>query len=112
GDLSLETAIGMVYSRAVKDTRTRAFFEKNPMKMAMIKKRMQQFLTGFLGGRSQYDEDNLKPAHYYINVTDYHFDAVQEMFKEAFQSMGVHPDAVRDGMQRIGQARKDITAGC
>lgn len=35
-----------------------------------------QFLSGLMGGPVLYDEENIKPAHYHMNITDYHFDAV------------------------------------
>ncbi|KAF4651942.1 hypothetical protein FOL47_011343 [Perkinsus chesapeaki] len=112
GDLSLETAVEMAYNKALQDARTRAYFEKNQRKMASIRQKMHQFLSGLLGGPVLYDEDNLKPAHYHMNITDYHFDAVVEHFQGAFEELGVHPNAVLDAAAALGTARREITTGC
>ena len=112
GDLSLETAMEMVYNKALQDSRVRAFFEKNARKIVQIRKKMQDFLTGFLGGHKLYDDANLKPAHYHMNITDYHVDAMLEIFVSIFQEMGVHPDAASDTIAHIGKIRKDLTTGC
>ncbi|KAF4711379.1 hypothetical protein FOZ63_033590, partial [Perkinsus olseni] len=50
GDLNLETAIELVYEKAVRDPRTRAHFEKNQKKMDSIKAKMCSFVTGLFGG--------------------------------------------------------------
>jgi truncated hemoglobin YjbI len=112
GDLSLETALEIVYNKTLLDSRLRAFFEKNQRKVLQIRKKMQDFLTGFLGGHKLYDDANLKPAHYHMNITDFHVDAMLELFAGTFQEMGVHPDAAADALAHIGKIRKDLTTGC
>ena len=112
GDLSLETALEIVYNKSLQDSRLRAFFEKNQRKILQIRKKMQDFLTGFLGGHKLYDDANLKPAHYHMNITDFHVDAMIELFAATFQEMGVHPDASADALAHIGKIRKDLTTGC
>ena len=112
GDLSLETALEIVYNKSLQDSRLRAFFEKNQRKILQIRKKMQDFLTGFLGGHKLYDDANLKPAHYHMNITDFHVDAMIELFTATFTEMGVHPDAASDALAHIGKIRKDLTTGC
>ncbi|KAF4673878.1 hypothetical protein FOL46_006286 [Perkinsus olseni] len=112
GDLTLETAVEMAYGRALQDPRTRAYFEKNQRKMASIRQKMHQFLSGLMGGPVLYDEENVKPAHYHMNITDYHFDAVVEHFQNAVEELGVHPNAVLDAVTAFRTVRREITTGC
>ncbi|EER18560.1 hypothetical protein Pmar_PMAR008889 [Perkinsus marinus ATCC 50983] len=112
GDLTLETAVEMAYGRALQDPRTRAYFEKNQRKMVSIRQKMHQFLSGLMGGPVLYDEENIKPAHYHMNITDYHFDAVVEHFQAAFEELGVHPNAVIDAVMAFRTVRREITTGC
>lgn len=112
GDLSLETAIEIMYNKVLLDSRLRAFFEKNQRKIAQIRKKMQDFLTGFMGGHKLYDDANLKPAHYHMNITDFHVDVMFEILAGTFQEMGVHPDAAADALAHVGKIRKDLTTGC
>ncbi|KAF4651101.1 hypothetical protein FOL47_000669, partial [Perkinsus chesapeaki] len=112
GDLNLETTIELVYEKAVRDPRTRAHFEKNQKKMDSIKAKMCAFLTGFFGGPKTYDEENIQPVHYHMNITDYHFDAVLEMFQQVFNELDIHPNAITDGLAELGRCRKLITTGC
>jgi len=112
GDLNIETAVEMLYNKALQDSRVRSFFEKNQRKMMNIRKRMYQFMSGFYGGPALYDMANLKPAHYHMNVTDYHFDVMLDLFAKALTELGVHPDAIKDVAAATGKIRKDITTGC
>jgi len=112
GDLNIETGVEIMYGKALQDSRVRSFFEKNQRKMAGIRKKMFQFISGYMGGPKLYDAANLKPAHYHMNVTDYHFDAVLELFSAAFLELGVHPEANKDAIAACGKIRKDVTTGC
>ena len=112
GDLCLETALEIIYNKALQDSRLRAYFEKNARKIMQIRKKMQDFLTGYLGGHKLYDDANLKPAHYHMNITDFHVDAMLEIFQLTFTEMGVHPDAATDTLAHVAKIRKDLTTGC
>ncbi|KAF4656433.1 hypothetical protein FOL47_008915 [Perkinsus chesapeaki] len=112
GDLAIVTAVDIMYSKAIADARTRAYLEKNQRKMSNIKKKLHQFLSGFTGGPVLYDSEALKPAHYNLNLTDYHFDAILELFDSSFTSLNVHPAAKEDLLLALGKVRRDITAGC
>jgi len=112
GDLNVETCVEIMYNKALQDSRLRSFFEKNQRKMQNIRKRMFQFLSGYLGGPKLYDMANLKPAHYHMNITDYHFDAMLELFAQSMTELGVHADANKDVVSATGKIRKDLTTGC
>ncbi|KAF4650832.1 hypothetical protein FOL47_000835 [Perkinsus chesapeaki] len=112
GDTALEACISLVYAKALKDPRTRAYFEKNQRKIDSIKKKMHQFLLGQFGGTSNYDPDDLKMMHYQMNITDFQFDVMAELFRHAFEDTGAHPNAVKDAMRALGRVRKSITTGC
>jgi len=112
GDLCLETALEIIYNKALQDSRLRAYFEKNSRKIMQIRKKMQDFLTGYLGGHKLYDDANLKPAHYHMNITDFHVDAMLEIIQATFTEMGVHPDAATDTLAHVAKIRKDLTTGC
>ncbi|KAF4691243.1 hypothetical protein FOZ60_015921 [Perkinsus olseni] len=104
--------LSKVYEKAVRDPRTRAHFEKNQKKMDSIKAKMCSFVTGLFGGPKTYDEENIQPVHYHMNITDYHFDAVLEMFQQVFNELDIHPNAITDGLAELGRCRKLITTGC
>ena len=112
GEVVLEALVGFLYAKLMIDTRLRAFFEQTPRKMASIKQRLFQFLLGYLGGKSTYDETNLKPAHYHLNVTDYHFDAFLDILQSAMENdIKVHPQATRDVLVSLSKVRKEIITG-
>mmetsp|Transcript_10881 Transcript_10881/g.23218 ORF Transcript_10881/g.23218 Transcript_10881/m.23218 type:complete len:1155 (+) Transcript_10881:86-3550(+) len=112
GDLNIETCSEIIYNKSLTDTRVRSFFEKNQRKMQQIRKKVFQFLSGFLGGPKLYDTANLKPSHYHMNIMDYHFDALVDIYTDAMTELGIHPDAAKDFAAALGRIRKDITTGC
>ncbi|KAF4730426.1 hypothetical protein FOZ62_011286, partial [Perkinsus olseni] len=112
GDTAIETCVKLAYAQAVKDSRTKAYFDKTKRKMDSTKKKMHQYLAGAFGGASTYDNDGLKAIHYQLNITDFHFDAFAEMFHQTFIATGAHANAVRDAMRVLAATRKDITTGC
>jgi truncated hemoglobin YjbI len=112
GELLLETLVELSHSRFIADSRLRAFFDLNPRKAASIKKRFLEFLIGYLGGKSSYDESNLKPAHYHLNITDYHLDAFLEILRSVMEiDLKCHPNAVQDVLSALSKVRKDIVTG-
>ena len=112
GEIVLETLIHSVYDRFLEDVRLRAFFEKSARKMDSIKRRFYQFLLGYIGGKVTYDESNLKPSHYHLNITNYHFDAAIENFEYVMLTqLKVHPNAVREFLSTISRVRTDVTTG-
>lgn len=112
GELVLETLVELSYMRFIDDSRLRAFFDLNPRKSALVKKRLLQFLIGFLDGKSSYDESNLKPSHYHLNITDYHLDAFLDTFRSVLQvDLKVAPGAVQDLIAALSKVRKDIVTG-
>ena len=112
GELLLETVVELSYSRFLTDSRLRAFFDLDPRKIASIKRRLLQFLTGYLGGKSSYDESNLKPAHYHLNITDYHLEAFLEILREVMEKdLKCHSGAVEDVIASLSKVRKDIVTG-
>ena len=112
GDISIEGAVDKMYASALQDSRLRAFFEKNKRKMNMIRKRMQEFVITLFGGPKLYEVENLKSVHYSLNITDWHFEAILELFEKALFVQGVHEDAVRDAIIYLNRIRKDVTTGC
>jgi len=112
GEIVLETIVETVYSRFLEDVRLRAYFEKPERKIAQIKRRFYLFLLGYIGGKVSYDEANLKPAHYHLNITNYHFDAVLEIFDQIMlNDLKIHANATRDFISTIARVRADITTG-
>jgi truncated hemoglobin YjbI len=112
GELLLETLVELAYARFVADSRLRAFFDLNARKVTTIKKRLLQFLIGYLGGKSNYDESNLKPAHYHMNITDYHLEAFLDIMKSVMEvDLKSHPNAVHDVIAALSKVRKDIVTG-
>jgi len=45
-------------------------------------------------------------------ITDFHVDAMLEIFAATFTEMGVHPDAATDTLAHVAKIRKDLTTGC
>ncbi|KAF4667665.1 hypothetical protein FOL47_003438 [Perkinsus chesapeaki] len=112
GVSDIEAAVDLLYDKALADPRTRAHFDKTQKKMGHIRKRMQTFLVSYVGGPATYDEEDLKPVHYNMNIMDYHFDAMLEHLGSSLAEMGTHPEAIADCMQLLGRVRKYITTGC
>ncbi|KAF4653512.1 hypothetical protein FOL47_010479 [Perkinsus chesapeaki] len=111
GDRKLEAVVANFYDKAVAEPRTRAYFEKNTRKVKHLKQKIQAFLAAMLGGPYTYDTTTLKPAHYYLNVTDLHFDCVVELFVQAFNDVGVHPAVTEEAGNLLGKTRRQITTG-
>mmetsp|Transcript_51405 Transcript_51405/g.135605 ORF Transcript_51405/g.135605 Transcript_51405/m.135605 type:complete len:1160 (+) Transcript_51405:44-3523(+) len=112
GDLNLEALVEVVYIKALVDSRVRSFFEINVRKLQTIRKKVFQFLSGFLGGPKLYDSTNVKPSHYHMNITDFHFDAMWDLFADTLKELGIHPDCAKDFLAAMNRVRKDITTGC
>uniref|UniRef100_A0A7S4GMC9 Uncharacterized protein n=1 Tax=Oxyrrhis marina TaxID=2969 RepID=A0A7S4GMC9_OXYMA len=112
GDLNIETGVEIMFNKMLQDSRVRSYFEKNQRKMQQMRKKFFQFISGFFGGPALYDANNIKPAHYHMNITDYHFDALLDVFQASMLELGVHPDATKDAIAACGKIRKDVTTGC
>eukprot|EP00451_Oxyrrhis_marina_P012213 CAMPEP_0204315914 /NCGR_PEP_ID=MMETSP0469-20131031/5104_1 /ASSEMBLY_ACC=CAM_ASM_000384 /TAXON_ID=2969 /ORGANISM="Oxyrrhis marina" /LENGTH=1158 /DNA_ID=CAMNT_0051296633 /DNA_START=50 /DNA_END=3526 /DNA_ORIENTATION=+ len=112
GDLNIETGVEIMFNKMLQDSRVRSYFEKNQRKMQQMRKKFFQFISGFFGGPALYDANNIKPAHYHMNITDYHFDALLDVFQASLLELGVHPDATKDAIAACGKIRKDVTTGC
>ncbi|KAF4740150.1 hypothetical protein FOZ63_029232 [Perkinsus olseni] len=111
GAADIGSAVDLVYDKALADPRTRAYFDKAQKKMNQIRERMQTFVVSYVGGPANYQEEDLKPVHYNMNIMDFHFDAMLEHFNAAFLEMGVHSEAIADFLQLLGGIRKYITTG-
>ncbi|EER00025.1 hypothetical protein Pmar_PMAR024501 [Perkinsus marinus ATCC 50983] len=112
GDLSLEALVENMYDRAKADSRVRYFLEKGPAKQKHIRMKMYQYLSGAFGGAVQYDRELLKPAHYFMNITNYHFDALCDSLMEAAKEIGVDSETLDDVFLVVNRTRSDITTGC
>lgn len=51
-----------------------------------------------LNGFVRYDQDDLKPVHYDMNISDYHFDAVLECFVKSAEELEDLDEDVRHSM--------------
>ncbi|KAF4705502.1 hypothetical protein FOZ63_013315, partial [Perkinsus olseni] len=112
GDLNLESVVESLYERCQEDTRIKYFFDKGKSKARQVRIKMYQLLSGLFGGPVQYDTANLKPAHYSMNIRDYHFDTVLQLAQEVMGSMSLNGDAIDDALQIMNMVRPDITTGC
>ncbi|KAF4741804.1 hypothetical protein FOZ62_005124, partial [Perkinsus olseni] len=112
GDLNLESVVESLYERCQEDTRIKYFFDKGKAKARQVRIKMYQLLSGLFGGPVQYDMANLKPAHYSMNIRDYHFDTVLQLAQEVMGSMSLNGDAIDDALQIMNMVRPDITTGC
>ncbi|KAF4664269.1 hypothetical protein FOZ61_000997 [Perkinsus olseni] len=112
GDLSLEALVENMYERAKEDSRVRYFLEKGKAKQKQIRMKMYQYLSGAFGGPVQYDAKLLKPAHYFMNITNYHFDALCDSLVEAAKDIGVDSTTLDDVFLVVNRTRSDITTGC
>ncbi len=58
-----------------------------------------------------YELELLKPAHYSLNITDYHFDTGIDLFAQSASELGLNPEVVKDFISIINRIRRDITTG-
>ncbi|EER19474.1 hypothetical protein Pmar_PMAR012455 [Perkinsus marinus ATCC 50983] len=69
-------------------------------------------MSGAFGGLSRYDNDRLKPAHYNMNITDYHFDAFLSVWLATCKELEVDPESAEDSLEVLNGVRSAITSGC
>ncbi|KAF4749485.1 hypothetical protein FOZ62_031500, partial [Perkinsus olseni] len=112
GDMNLESLVENMYDRAVVDSRVQFFFNRDKATQRRIRMKMYQYLSGAFGGPVQYDPANLKPAHYNMNITNYHFDAILEILTRAAKEMNIDADTMDDMTQVVNGIRSDVTIGC
>lgn len=108
---AITNLVNRVYEQAIVDTRLRSFFEKNKAKIQSIKKKMSQYVCGLVGGPIKYDEADLQPAHYAINITNFHFDAILELFRGCLTGDSIDRPIVRDFLKALQPVRRLVTTG-
>ncbi|KAF4671468.1 hypothetical protein FOL47_001520, partial [Perkinsus chesapeaki] len=112
GDSNLEAVVEGMYQYFVNDSRIKFHFEKNKSKERSITTKLYQFLSGAFGGLVQYEQENLKPAHYKMNISDYHFDAVLECFVKSAQELEeIDEDVIPDALRILNSVRSEIITG-
>jgi len=77
-----------------------------------VRRKMYQYICGQFGGPQQYDPKQLRPAHYNMNITDYHFDVLSTIFVNVSKEMGVDQPTLMDVQVVLNRSRADITTGC
>ncbi|KAF4660683.1 hypothetical protein FOL47_007051, partial [Perkinsus chesapeaki] len=112
GEPAITKLIDIVYDKAVVDTTLRSFFDKNKAKITSIKKKMVQFLCGITGGPTSYDSNDMRPAHYNMNITDYHFDVMLGLIKETvLRELDLKRSDARDLAKLLQPVRPMVTTG-
>ena len=113
GEDKLHRVLNKVFGTFLKDTRVRAFYENTSVKMRVHKDKLYRCLLGLLTGDSKvYDMTNLKPAHYHLNITDYHFDAFLDIFRSVLDAdTELTPLVTSEVMSKLANVRSDITSG-
>jgi len=112
GDQNVEAVVENMFDRCVEDPRVRFHFERAKAKQRQIRRKFCNYLTGCFGGQVSYDLADLRPAHYNGNITDYHFDAMVDLFKTSASHMGVEQGGMYDALILLNRSRADITTGC
>ncbi|KAF4681516.1 hypothetical protein FOZ60_011991 [Perkinsus olseni] len=118
GDDQLETLADVMNEKVSEDSRLRFYFEKSHFKRRNIRRKLYQFMSGAFGGPLQavlwlrYDNTHLKPAHYDMNITDYHFDAFLSVWMAACKELDVDGEATEDSIEVLNGSRSAITGGC
>ncbi|KAF4711059.1 hypothetical protein FOZ62_017255, partial [Perkinsus olseni] len=59
----------------------------------------------------QYNSADLKPAHYSLNLTNFHFDAFLEAMVAAAQQLELPEDVTDDALIIVNRVRTDVTTG-
>ncbi|EEQ97315.1 hypothetical protein Pmar_PMAR024802 [Perkinsus marinus ATCC 50983] len=112
GEMSIAKLSEMFYTEAMEDSRTKSFFEKNKAKVATIKKKITQLIGTVTGGSKQYDLADLKPSHYSMNITDFHFDAVICIIRQAGETLHINSKDLEELISILQKLRPEITTGC
>ena len=101
------------YDRALADDRIRSFFEKNKAKIMSIKKKMTSLLLKLCGGNSNYDLTELKPVHFGLNITDYHYDAALELMLASMTTdLEIPYRTAMEVIKLLQPIRAHVTTGC
>ena len=90
----------------------KTFLERNKAKIQSIKKKMGQYMMKIAGGNSPYDVIDMRPAHYTMNKTDWHFDAMLEIFSNILtRDLEIKQGDVREFMRKLQPVRQEVTTG-
>ncbi|KAF4735338.1 hypothetical protein FOZ62_012710, partial [Perkinsus olseni] len=112
GEYTITKLMDSAYDKALVDDRLRFFFEKNKAKVASVKKKMAQFVSALTGGPTGYDASDLKPAHYAMNISNFHFDTMLGLLAiTLLEDLKVDKALAREFMALLQPVRADITTG-
>jgi truncated hemoglobin YjbI len=113
GEAAFAKIADVMYETAMADDRLKSFFEKNKAKIQSIKKKMGQYMVQVAGGTSSYDASDMRPAHYGMNITDWHFDTMLEIIQNVLiKDMQAKKGDVREFLRKLQPVRQEVTTGC
>lgn len=113
GEAAFTKIADIMYDNAMADDRLKSFFEKNKAKIQSIKKKMSQYMMRIAGGTSNYDPSDMRPAHYGMNITDWHFDTMLDIVQNVLnKDIQAKKSDIREFLRKLQPVRQDVTTGC
>ncbi|MFQ5451028.1 MAG: chemotaxis protein CheW [Nitrospinaceae bacterium] len=113
GRVAVQAAVDIFYSKVLKDSRIKDFFEG--VDMRRLKKKQQDFLTFAFGGIQKYDGKSMREAHKHLvekGMNHSHFDAVIENLAATLKDMEVSEDLSQEVIKIAISTKADILHGC
>jgi hemoglobin len=83
-------------------------WQATPENVALLKKRLVQFVSMASGGPLKYQGQSMKNAHTGMKITNAEFDALAADLKASLDKFKVPDDLQQELLQAVGSTRKDI----
>lgn len=102
----MNMAVDIFYEKCVADPRISQFFSHIDLNSQGGK--MKVFLACALGAPIHYTGRSMREAHWYMHLTEEHFNAVMEHLTGTLKEMGVQPELIREVSNIAMRTKGDI----
>lgn len=92
GDRALNAAVDLFYEKVLADDRIKQFFDGTDM--PRLRETQKQFLKYALGGPILYSGKEMREAHRHLDLTEEHFDAVQQHFGDTLRELNIADELI------------------
>jgi hemoglobin len=106
GIQTVNEAVDIFYQKCIADPRISHFFEHIDLNKQGGK--MKVFLACALGAPIHYTGRSMREAHWYMHLTEEHFNAVMEHLTTTLKEIGIQPDLIREVSNIAMRTKCDI----
>lgn len=99
-------AVRRLYDRMLTDPVVAGAFVD--VDLRRLRGHMQAFLTGALGGETEYDGRDLRTAHATVHITDDMFDRTVSHLVDTLSGLGCEPDVTDEVVVRLAALRDQV----